>query len=323
MADKRGKKAKKRAKKPDKSVDEFDGTPGGLQLKLFLQFITAERGLSANTRSAYNADLERYGRFLYDMRDRIAPNAASQEDVAVFFTWLRGQGFAASTVARTMSSVRVFQRFLLNEGLADENPTTNLDSPKMDKSLPVVLTGSEMERLLNAPDTSTDLGVRGRAMLECAYATGLRVSELVGLDMRSLHFDQAYLRVVGKGNKERLVPIGKTAIRFMTRYAENVRPGIADENSGTSVFLNHRGKPLTRMAFWTLLKESGRTAGIEKDISPHTLRHSFATHLLEGGADLRAVQEMLGHSSIATTQVYTHVDRERLKQMHKKYHPRG
>ena len=299
------------------------GVPAGTQLALFMQYVTAERGLSINTQAAYKRDLKRYVEYLAAHRGGVAPNAATLDDVAVFFAWLRSLGLSARTIARTMSSVRVFQRFLVNEDLADDNPTTNLDTPKLARSLPVVLTNSEIERLLNAPDVGTPLGVRDRAMLECAYATGLRVSELINIDLKNLHFDQAYVRVVGKGNKERLVPIGKTAMTFMTRYSEDVRHELGVAGSGSRVFLNVRGKPLTRMAFWQMLKTYGQAAGIDKDISPHTLRHSFATHLLEGGADLRAVQEMLGHSSMATTQIYTHVDRERLKEMHRRFHPRG
>ena len=297
--------------------------PGETQVGLFLQYVTAERGLSANTCAAYRGDLERYVQFLHERRGGVLPISATNEDVAVFFAWLRTRGLASTSIARTMSSVRMFHRFLVNEGLTASNPTTNLDTPKLERTLPMVLTHSEVERLLNAPDLRTPLGIRDRAMLECAYATGLRVSELVRLDVRNLHFDRAYLRVVGKGNKERLVPIGQTAIHCVTRYADEVRPTLTDSDGEHSLFLNFRGNPLTRMAFWQMLKRYCHEAGIEKGISPHTLRHSFATHLLEGGADLRAVQEMLGHSSIATTQIYTHVDRERLKMMHRRYHPRG
>ena len=300
-----------------------DGSPGARMLRAFLQFITAERGLSANTLAAYRRDLERYVRFLERKRGGALPRSATKEDVAVFFAWLRGQKLAPSSIARTMSAVRVFHRFLLTEGLADSNPTINLDTPKLERSLPEVLTRNEVERLLNVPDLGTPLGIRDRAMLECAYATGLRVSELIGLDTRHLFFDQGYVRVIGKGNKERLVPIGRKAIEYIGLYLGKVRPKLRSADSGTTLFLNWRGRSLTRMAFWVMLKRYCEQAGITKQVSPHTLRHSFATHLLEGGADLRAVQEMLGHSSIATTQIYTHVDREHLKAMHRQFHPRG
>jgi len=296
---------------------------GERELQLFVQFITAERGLSHNTLLAYRRDLRRYLAFLDEKRGGSRPRSAAKEDVASYFAWLRSTGLAASSIARAMSSLRMFHRFLHNEGLADTNPTVNLDTPKLERTLPSVLSRNEIERLLNAPDTDTPLGLRDRTMLECAYATGLRVSEMVRLQMRDMHFDQGYVRIVGKGNKERLVPIGRTAIGFITRYLESVRPKLLNDDSQDAVFLNFRGGPMTRMGFWSILKECCRKAEIEKNVSPHTLRHSFATHLLEGGADLRAVQEMLGHSSIATTQIYTHVDRERLKSMHRQFHPRG
>jgi len=296
---------------------------GRALLESFTQFITAERGLSSNTLVAYRHDLERYVDFLEKDRGGALPTAATKEDLAVFFVWLRTCGLCASSIARTMSSVRVFHRFLVTEGLADVNPTTTLDTPKLERTLPEVLTRSEVERLVARPDVTTPLGLRDRAMLECAYATGLRVSELVQLDLHNLFFDQGYIRVIGKGNKERLVPIGRTAMTYVSRYVAEARPEVAGPDSGTTVFLNWRGRLLTRMSFWQMLKRYCKEAQITKTISPHSLRHSFATHLLEGGADLRAVQEMLGHSSIATTQVYTHVDRERLKAMHRQFHPRG
>jgi integrase/recombinase XerD len=306
-----------------KRIRTSKNLPGARHLEAFLHYNTAERGLSENTLAAYRRDLTRYIDFLHRSREECMPTVASKDDVAVFFVWLRAKKLAATSIARCMSAVRVFHRFLVNEGLADDNPTTNLDTPKLDRHLPDVLTQSEIERLLNAPDIGTELGRRDRAMLECAYATGLRVSELLSLDIRNLYFDQAYVRVVGKGNKERVVPIGRKAIEHVSHFVEEVRPKLANGNETSIVFLNWRGRPLTRMAFWQMMKRYSVEARIDKDVSPHTLRHSFATHLLEGGADLRAVQEMLGHSSIATTQIYTHVDRERLKAMHKKFHPRG
>ncbi len=308
---------------PEDQRLEDKQTPGGRILRAYIQYITAERGLSANSLAAYRRDLTRYITFLDEQRGGTPPGEATKEDVAVFFAWLRGKELAASSIARCMSAVRVFHRFLLNEDLAKSNPTTTLDTPKLERHLPEVLTHSEIERLLNAPDVTTDLGVRDRAMLECSYATGLRVSELLSLDVRNLHFDESYVRVVGKGNKERVVPIGRKAVEQITLFIDRVRPALLNGSDTTILFLNWRGKPLTRMSFWQMLKKHAKAARITKVVSPHTMRHSFATHLLEGGADLRAVQEMLGHSSIATTQIYTHVDRERLKAMHKKCHPRG
>ena len=297
--------------------------PGLRLLSSFLQYITAERGLSQNTQAAYRRDLDRYVRFLETKRGGMTPRTATREDVSSFFSWLRGQNLAPSSIARTMSAVRVFHRFLQNEGVAESNPTGTLDTPKLERNLPEVLSRNEIERLLNAPDPVTPLGLRDRAMLECAYATGLRVSELISIDIRNLFFNEGFIRVTGKGNKERLVPIGRKAVECISAYVATARSAVAKPESGNVLFLNWRGRPLTRMAFWQMLKNYCRKTGITKTVSPHTLRHSFATHLLEGGADLRAVQEMLGHSSIATTQIYTHVDREHLKAMHRQFHPRG
>lgn len=308
---------------PENDMLNARDLPGMRLLEGFVSYITAERGLAQNTLAAYRRDLTRYIRFLYEARNALLPEDAKTEDVAAFFAWLRSKGLAATSIARCMSAVRVFHRFLVNERLSEHNPATTLDTPKLDRNLPEVLTHSEIERLINTPDVTTELGLRDRAMLECAYATGLRVSELLSLDINNLHFDQQYIRVVGKGNKERVVPIGRRAMAHITQFVEEVRPQLLNGRETSTVFVNWRGKPLTRMAFWQLLKKYGRDAKITKIVSPHTLRHSFATHMLEGGADLRAVQEMLGHSSIATTQIYTHVDRERLKAMHKKFHPRG
>lgn len=306
-----------------KVASESAKKPGERQVQVFLQYVNAERGLSENTLAAYRRDLTRYAKFLDEERGGTNPARATHEDVANFFAWLRSKQLAASSIARCMSALRVFHRFLINEDLAKNNPTTNLDTPKLDRNLPEVLTHSEIERLLNAPDETTPTGARDRAMLECAYATGLRVSELLGVDMRNLHFDQGYIRVIGKGNKERVVPIGRKAIDHINRFVEEERSELLAGRESSILFVNRNGKPLTRMTFWQALKRYSKKARITKEVSPHTLRHSFATHLLEGGADLRAVQEMLGHSSIATTQIYTHVDRERLKSMHKKFHPRA
>ena len=304
-------------------IEAIEGLPGQTELTMFMQYITAERGLSDNTVAAYRRDLTRYIRFLHDKRSGVRPRSASKDDVGVFFSWLRSLDLATTSIARTMSSIRMFHRFMNNEGLAEENPAVNLDTPKLERTLPAVLTRTEIERLLITPDLDTVLGLRDRTMLECAYATGLRVSEMVSLGLQDLHVEQGYIRVLGKGNKERLIPIGQTAINFISDYIDESRPVLDHGESQGVLFLNWRGNPMSRMAFWLILKTYCQDAEIDKKVSPHTLRHSFATHLLEGGADLRAVQEMLGHTSIATTQIYTHVDRERLKAMHKAYHPRG
>ena len=236
---------------------------------------------------------------------------------------LSEMGLEASSVARNLTAVRMFHRFLLGEGLARRDPTEHLKPPKLGRKLPSVLNIYEVERLMLAPDVETPLGLRDRALIEMLYGAGLRVSELIGLSQVDLLFDVEVVRVLGKGGRERVVPIGSEGIEWVTAYLHAVRPELAKSHTGVEVFLNFRGGPLSRMGVWKVLRQYVVLAGLEKKVSPHTLRHSFATHLLEGGADLRAVQEMLGHADISTTQIYTHVDREYLKEVHRTFHPRA
>jgi integrase/recombinase XerD len=226
-------------------------------------------------------------------------------------------------VARWLVAVRRFYAWLVSEGKIAENPTTHLESPRPWRSLPRVLDGGEVEALLNAPDRAAPLGIRDAAMLEVIYATGMRVSELVGLRLRDLHMDAGYLRCIGKGSKERIIPLGAEAGNALHAYITGARASLLRQGRSDVLFLNSRGGPLTRQGFWKILKAYGRKAGIGTAFSPHTLRHSFATHLLENGADLRSVQVMLGHSDISTTQIYTHVNRERLRRLYKDFHPRA
>ena len=226
-------------------------------------------------------------------------------------------------MARNLTAVRVFHRFLQTEGITGGDPTEHLKPPRLGRKLPTVLNVFEVERLMAEPNTETALGIRDRAMLEVLYGAGLRVSELTDLVRSNLLFELEVVRVVGKGSRERVVPIGSEAEAWTSRYLDEARAQLASLKSGDTVFLNWRGGRLSRMGVWKLLKRHARQAGIEKDVSPHTLRHSFATHLLEGGADLRAVQEMLGHADISTTQIYTHVDREYLREVHRTFHPRA
>ena len=292
-------------------------------LEMFLGFISAERGLATNTILAYEKDISRYIEFLRTSQKKTSPNSATSKDLTVFVVSLRGLGLKATSISRSLSAVRVFHRFLLDEGHAKRDPTLHLDSPKSTRELPSVLNRTEIQAMLEIPDLSTPLGIRDRAMLEAAYASGMRVSELLGLTTQSVIFDQGYVRVLGKSSKERLIPMAATAVQAVERYRFEVRPDMVTEESGNALFLNYKGEPLSRMGFLKLVKQYAKRAGTEKRVTPHSLRHSFATHLLEGGADLRSVQEMLGHASIATTQMYTHIDREYLKEMHKTYHPRG
>jgi integrase/recombinase XerD len=235
-----------------------------------------------------------------------------------------GTGLAPSSMARSISSIRHFHRFLLQEGLSTHNPTEHLNTPTLTRHLPLVLTSDEMSLILEQPDTSRRLGLRDRAILETLYATGMRVSELTTMTQDQLHMEDGIIRVFGKGRKERIVPVGTEAIRWLRDYLVTVRPILLKRGQLTAeVFLNNRGGPLSRMSILSITKKYAALAGISMDVHPHTFRHSFATHLLEGGADLRSVQEMLGHADISTTQIYTHVDREYLKEVHKTFHPRS
>ena len=281
----------------------------------FTQYLRIEKGLAANTLNAYGRDLGLYLRYL-DGRDalRVGP-----VEVAGFLTFLYAGGLKARSAARAMSAVRGLYRFLVLEGARSENPTATIDVPKSWAPLPRFLSFGEVERLLAAPDTSRPMGLRDRAMLEVLYATGLRVSELVSLRTDSIDLENGFVRPVGKGDKERIVPLGEAAARAVRAYLERGRP----KKAGGRLFLNYRRQALTRAGFWLILRGHGRRAGIQKKIAPHMLRHSFATHLLERGADLRSVQMMLGHADISTTQIYTHVIRERLKQVYTSHHPRA
>ncbi len=291
-------------------------------LQRFLDYVMLERGLSDNTTRAYQRDLSRYLTLLTDA-DIQTPNAISQADVSALLNVLFEMGLEASSVARNLTAVRMFHRFLLGEGIAHRDPTEHVKPPRLGRKLPSVLNVYEIERLMLAADVETPLGLRDRALLEMLYGAGLRVSELIGLSRMDLLFDVEVVRVLGKGGRERVVPIGSEGIDWVTAYLDAVRPGLVKPHTGQTVFLNFRGAEFSRMGVWKLLRQYAAVAGLEKRISPHTLRHSFATHLLEGGADLRAVQEMLGHANISTTQIYTHVDREYLKEVHRTFHPRA
>jgi integrase/recombinase XerD len=240
-----------------------------------------------------------------------------------FVYQLKDVGLAATSIRRGISAVRTYFRFLIGEGHLDKDPSGQLETPKTWRTLPEVLAVSEIEALLAAPNPDEPLAWRDRALLEVAYATGVRVSELVGLSTKDIWFDDGLVRVLGKGSKERLVPIGRRAMGAAAVYAREVRPTLDKGKTQGRLFLNARGRPLSRVGAWGIIKKCATRAGIQKTVSPHTLRHSFATHMLEGGADLRAVQEMLGHADLSTTQIYTHVDRDFLRTVHKMYHPRG
>jgi len=288
----------------------------------YLNHLAVERGLSRNSLVAYDRDLRRYLGHL----DGLGLNEVDQltrGHIERFLQELSGYGLSPVTLARNISAVRGFHRFLASEGLSPADPSENLESPKPPKHLPDVLDYAEIERLLAQPDPSSPLGLRDKAMLELMYACGLRVSELLALSPKDLFFADGFLRCFGKGSKERLIPVGGAAMGWVGKYTTESRPLLLKAFDTEVLFLNNRGRPLSRMGFWKLLRSYAIKAGIKKRVHPHILRHSFATHLLEGGADLRSVQEMLGHADISTTQIYTHVDREYLKEVHRQFHPRG
>ncbi len=293
------------------------------QLKQYCDFLLLEKGIAVNSYASYVFDLKKYYDFL--VRARIRDGVKVQEtSVSAFLQELHRHGLSSRSRARAFSAIRGFHRFLVGEGLAADDPTVNVDPPKRTKELPGVLSIAEIDSILKQPDVAAPLGIRDRAILETLYATGMRVSELLALTQANLLFDEDLVLVYGKGSKERLVPIGQSAIKWIKVYKEKVRGTLAQTGrSKDIVFLNARGKPLSRTAIWGMVSKYAAAAGIKSEVHPHTFRHSFATHLLEGGADLRAVQEMLGHADISTTQIYTHVDREYLKEVHKTFHPRG
>lgn len=287
----------------------------------FLDVLWGERGLSDNTLSAYRSDLALLATWL-DPRGRNLPGAA-REDLQAYLAQAVTQGVRPRTSARMLSTFRRFYRYLAREGLIEADPTALIESPRLGRPLPKLLTEEQVERLLEAPDVSTALGLRDRAMLETLYATGLRVSELVGLTLSQLGMQQGIVRVVGKGNKERLVPLGEEAIGWLDRYLRESRAELVHGRASDALFPTRRGGAMTRQAFWRNLRGYAQAAGITTPLSPHTLRHAFATHLLNHGADLRVVQMLLGHADLSTTQIYTQVARARLRQLHAQHHPRG
>ena len=288
----------------------------------FLDHLRFERSLADNTLEAYRHDIVRMAAHARKL-GRATPADVTTADLRALLLDLKEMGLAPSSLARNLSSIRTYYRFLIGEGELQGDPSDRISMPKQWRRLPDALSVPEMEALLEAPDLLHPLAWRDRAMLEFAYATGVRVSELIGVRIRDLHLDEQFASVFGKGSKERLVPLGRQAIGRLSIYLRETRPALDRGKGEGRVFLNARGAPLTRMGVWKILREHVKTAGIEKRVTPHTLRHTFAKHLLEGGADLLAVQEMLGHADIATTQIYTHVDRNYLAQEHRAHHPRA
>ncbi len=288
----------------------------------FLNYLAVERGLTKNTLDAYGRDLAKYQTYLESCRiDRLEDITPSL--IMHFMVTLKNDGLSPRSRARTLVTLRTFHKFLVSEKLAAVNPTGQIVAPKSFSALPKTLSPDDVERLLASPTGDDALALRDRAMLEILYATGLRVSELVTLRLSDLQLDVGYLSAFGKRSKQRIVPLGENAISALRDYLDHARRHLDKSQSSKYVFLNRSGQGLTRQGFWKIIKRRAREAGISRNITPHTLRHSFATHLLENGADLRSVQAMLGHADISTTQIYTHVTRERLRQLHAQHHPRG
>jgi integrase/recombinase XerD len=293
-------------------------------IKDFMHFLIVEKGLAENTIVSYKRDLKSYAHFLNQSEHINDLNEVKRGHIIQFLGHLKDQGKSAKTLARHTASIRSFHQFLIREKIAEHDPSVHIESPQLERSLPKVLSMEEVGKLLDSPKLNNHFGYRDKAMLELLYATGMRVSELIGLNTGDIHLTMGFVRCIGKGNKERIIPIGNTAIDILQTYLEKARyKFLSGKQRDDSLFLNHHGKRLTRQGFWKILKKLVKEAGIEKELTPHTLRHSFATHLLENGADLRAVQEMLGHSDISTTQIYTHVTKTRLKEVYSKFHPRA
>jgi integrase/recombinase XerD len=287
----------------------------------FLDALWLERGLSENTLTAYRSDLQGLATWLES--EQVELLSAARHDLLRYLQQRAEQGASPRSSARLLSSIRRFYRYLLRERQISEDPSARIDAPKLGRALPKSLTEEEVERLLAAPDTSKSMGLRDRAMLEVLYASGLRVSELVSLSLPQLNLQQGLVKVIGKGNKERLVPLGEEALNWLERYLREARGLMLGTTQSDVLFPGKRKTAMTRQAFWQLIKRYALQAQISKHLSPHTLRHAFATHLLNHGADLRVVQLLLGHSTLSTTQIYTHVARERLKNLHAQHHPRG
>jgi len=290
-------------------------------IKQFLDYLNVEKGLSLNTIDSYRSDLIRF--FEYIKKNNLEWESMRRQDIEIYLNETQTEGISTSTLSRYISSLRSFYKFALLEDIISHSPVEEIELPKKIKRLPQFLNSDEVERLLNAPDRATPVGLRDAAMLELLYATGERVSEIIRLKMEDINLDEGYLLCTGKGEKQRLIPFGDNAADLLERYITDARPFFIKKSSSPYLFLTIRSGPLSRKTFWKIMKDYRLKTGIKKQFSPHTLRHSFATHLLENGADLRSVQLLLGHSDISTTQIYTHINQRRMKKMYDQYHPRA
>ena len=291
-------------------------------LEEFLNYLTVERGLSKNTIAAYGTDLKHFIARMEAVGIKDIGKIRRQ-DITSYMLYLKDNGIGSNSISRALVAIKMFYRFLVQEHLAKDDVSGVIESPKLIRGLPDVLNTDEVDKLLSGPDLRDKIGIRDRAAIELLYASGMRVSEIVELTKEGVNLDIGFIKCRGKGDKERVVPIGRKAREAVARYLEKVRPGLLKGKEDPHLFISRLGRKISRVTFWKMIKRYAKLARIKKDITPHTLRHSFATHLLEHGADLRVVQEMLGHADIATTQLYTHIDRTRLKAIHKQFHPRA
>jgi len=289
----------------------------------FIHYLMVEKGLAKNTLESYKRDLTAYQLFLAKSGNKPSLEETTRTHIISYLLELKNKGRATTTISRNLASIRSFYQYLLRDRYIEKDPSQNLESPKVDKRLPKVLTIEQVESLLLIPDKSIPTGSRDKAMLELLYATGIRVSELVSLNIEDIHIEMGLIKCFGKGSKERIVPLGSLAKESIHWYLNYGRMKLKKKTTDHALFLNHHGKRLSRQGFWKIIKKYAKLAAIEQEITPHTLRHSFATHLLENGADLRSVQEMLGHADISTTQIYTHLTKTRLKEVYSKTHPRA
>lgn len=289
----------------------------------FVNYLSVERGLAKNTLEAYTRDLEAYTDYVKAAYGIGQADEVKRDHVTGYMHHQKKAGLSATSICRSLAAIRMFHRFLVREGMSKEDPVELVDTPKILKRVPDVLSQAEIDAMLNAAQGRGWQAQRDRAILELFYAAGLRVSELVGLNVESVNAEMGFVRCIGKGSKERLIPVGGKAIEALKKYCDSARVKLLKGRAQAALFLSRQGKGMTRQSVWKIIKAYARKAGIKKTIKPHTLRHTFATHLLEHGADLRGVQEMLGHADISTTQIYTHVDSDRLRTVHKQFHPRG
>jgi integrase/recombinase XerD len=291
-------------------------------LQDYLNYLSVERGLAKNTLESYGRDLRQYLNYLKEKKNLSLPET-TQATVIGYLLQLQARGKATATLSRSLAAIKSYYHFMAKENRIVRDPTVNLDAPKQEKRLPRVLSVEDVDHLLEQPDLKNPVGIRDRAMLEVLYAAGLRVSELVSLKINDLNLETGYLKCFGKGSKERIVPLGTVATKYVKLYQEHARKFLAANPKENTLFLNHHGKGLTRQGFWKIIKKYAESTKLQIDITPHTLRHSFATHLLENGADLRSVQEMLGHADVSTTQIYTHLTKGKIREDYEKAHPRA